>query len=147
VATQILLDFDVDAETIRNEIVSMLSGPQIGVPRRGLSRRERDAAEANPELGAELERIRTEKEGAIGAGDLERAAELRERERSLRRQLVRSPLARRETQSRPASTRLEHAALSVARPRLFDAASLAVGGALFAAGGALGILIGWLIRG
>ena len=145
VAARILLDFGADAETIRAEIIGMLSGSQVGMPRRGLSRRERDAVEANPELGAELERIRTEKEDAIEAGDFERAAELRERERSLRRQLVPSLPEPGEARLRLASARLEHADLPAARRGLFDAASLAVGGALFAGGAGLGILVGWLV--
>ena len=145
VAVLILLDLGADAETIRAEMIGMLSGPQVGMPRRGLSRRERDAVEAKPELGAEFERISSEKEAAIEAGDFERAAKLRERERLLRRQLVPSLPEPGEARLRLASTRLEHADLPAARRGLLDAASLAVGGALFAGGAGLGILVGWLV--
>jgi ATP-dependent Clp protease ATP-binding subunit ClpA len=67
VAARILLDFDADAETIRNEIIRMLSGP---------GRREQPAS-----TDPEIEEVRAQKEAAIDAGDFELAARLRDRER------------------------------------------------------------------
>jgi hypothetical protein len=142
VAAQILLDFGADAEMVRNEIVEMLSGPQAGIARRGLSRREQGAG--NPELGAELERIRQEKEDAIAADDLERAAELRVRERKLRQQLL-GVSAPREIAFPGRSSVHVAAQRQIARPGRLDSASLAVGGALLAGGAGLGILVGWLL--
>jgi ATP-dependent Clp protease ATP-binding subunit ClpC len=142
VASQILLDFDADPEKIRNAVIGMLSGAPGSLPRRSLSSSERQAAVANPELGNELLRVRNEKVAAIQAQDLERAAALRTRERELARQLLPRP-ERTFTEGRQASTPFERPT----RVGLLDTASLAVGGALVAAGSAFGILIGWLIWG
>ncbi len=68
VAARILVDFGVDAEKIRNEIVRMLSGPS-----------RRLGAVPDPELEA----VRQEKEEAIESGEFERAAMLRDRERQM----------------------------------------------------------------
>jgi ATP-dependent Clp protease ATP-binding subunit ClpA len=75
VAARILLDFDAGAETVRNEVFRMLSGPgkrPPGPPWPG----PRGAV-------PELERIRALKEAAIEKGQLEQAARLRDRERKL----------------------------------------------------------------
>jgi ATP-dependent Clp protease ATP-binding subunit ClpA len=61
VAARILLDFDVGAETIRNQIIRMLSGPT-----------------ADP---VELSRLRDERLAAVQSGELTWAEELEDRER------------------------------------------------------------------
>ena len=75
VAARILLDFDADAEKIRNEI-RMLSGVREVKP----------LPESPPvavEVIVEIERLRQEKEAAIEAQRFEEAAALRNRERVL----------------------------------------------------------------
>ena len=76
VAARILLDFDADAEKIRNGVIRMLSGG-----------REVKPLPASPpvavEVIVELERLRQEKEVAIEAQRFEEAAGLRNRERVL----------------------------------------------------------------
>jgi ATP-dependent Clp protease ATP-binding subunit ClpA len=91
VAARILLEFDADAETIRSEVIRMLSGTQ----RRQYASAAESAAEVEvpqynpssppvaPEVAEEIERVRTEKEAAIEAQEFEKAAKLRTRERSL----------------------------------------------------------------
>jgi hypothetical protein len=80
VAARILLDFDADAEKIRNEIIRMLSGQGGG---------ELRPLPASPPVSAEviveLERLSQEKLAAIDAGWFEEAAALRTRERVLGR--------------------------------------------------------------
>ena len=76
VAARILLDFNADAEKIRNEIIRMLSGPGRREDRSTLPL-------PPPEVAAELRRIRAEKESALEEADFERAAMLRDRERRL----------------------------------------------------------------
>jgi ATP-dependent Clp protease ATP-binding subunit ClpA len=73
VAMRILLDLDVDAEKIRNEIVNALAAPAEPI------------APLAPDLVAEIERVRTEKEAALEAQEFEKAASLRTRERNLLR--------------------------------------------------------------
>jgi ATP-dependent Clp protease ATP-binding subunit ClpC len=83
-AARILLDFDADAEKIRNEIVRKLSGPgQLaqGEP-------EADAIELTspplaPEVLAELGRLAAEKDAALARQSFEEAASLRDTERRL----------------------------------------------------------------
>jgi ATP-dependent Clp protease ATP-binding subunit ClpC len=70
VAMRILLDLDLDPERIRNEIVRAFAAP---------------AEPLAPDLVAEIERVRTEKEAALGAQEFEQAASLRTRERNLLR--------------------------------------------------------------
>jgi ATP-dependent Clp protease ATP-binding subunit ClpC len=73
VAARILLDFDTDAEKIRNETIRMLSGP------------DRAPTGSGPAAGL-FDIVRAEKERAIEAQDFERAAELLEHERRLLRE-------------------------------------------------------------
>jgi hypothetical protein len=80
VAARILLDFDADAEKIRGAVLGMLSLVD--------ARRDSQQATGQPDpLSAdvveEIEELRTEKEAAIDAGEFERAAKLRDRERRL----------------------------------------------------------------
>src|SRR5438876_8359160 len=85
VAARILLDFDVDAEKIRDEIIRMLGGPAAtsigGVEALRPEQDEAAAAEANPELASELKRVRGERKAAFEAKEFGRAAELRAEER------------------------------------------------------------------
>jgi len=78
VAARILLDFDADAEKIRNEIIRMLSGP-------GRREQERvpESPPVAPEVIAELARLQQEVLAALEAGRFEAAAGLRDRERAL----------------------------------------------------------------
>src|SRR5207244_2358921 len=82
VASRILLDFDVDAEKVRNEVIRMLGGP--AVPPEGKPFVPESPPLA-PEVLAKIEKTRAEKEKAIEEQDFERAATLRERERQLMR--------------------------------------------------------------
>jgi hypothetical protein len=77
VAMRILLEFDVDADKIRNEVIRALTSP-------GRARVEHVAPLA-PDLQEEVERVRAEKEAALEAQEYEKAASLRARERNLLR--------------------------------------------------------------
>jgi len=143
VAARILLDFDVDAETVRKAVIDMLSGMGQSRP---LAEREAEAAAANPELAAELAEAREEKELAMYASDFEAAAKARERERRLQRMLLGLPgrdvLARREHP--PAAGWTAYAPARRPRP---EAGLLVAGAAIFAVALAVGIAIGRLIWG
>jgi ATP-dependent Clp protease ATP-binding subunit ClpA len=76
VASQILLDFDVDAERIRNETIRMLSGQG------GASTRRSPPFDRGPLLSA-IRHVKKAKEEAIETGDFERAGELRDLQREL----------------------------------------------------------------
>jgi ATP-dependent Clp protease ATP-binding subunit ClpA len=73
VAMRILMGFDADAGKIREAVVQVLTGTRQVDP----------VAEVDPELRAEVERVRAEKAEAVVAKAYERAASLRMRERSL----------------------------------------------------------------
>jgi ATP-dependent Clp protease ATP-binding subunit ClpA len=76
VAMRILVDYDVDEAKIRDGVMRALSGARPpGDP----------AAALEPELRAEVDRVRVEKAEAIAAQEYERAASLRIRERNLLR--------------------------------------------------------------
>jgi ATP-dependent Clp protease ATP-binding subunit ClpC len=116
VGARILLGFDADAEKIRNEVIRMLSGPRA------------HSSESSPhDL---LERVRAQKEAAIAAGQMERAAQLRDEERRLVRE------------SR-AGGFPEYAARSFP----MQSASFVPGWLLFGVSLGLGVLIGWAIWG
>jgi hypothetical protein len=87
VGARVLLDFGVDAETLRNEVIRMLSGPGRrlqGSPRGPILKPfAPESPPLAPEVGAEIERVRREKEEALEQQDFERAAKLRDRERRL----------------------------------------------------------------
>jgi ATP-dependent Clp protease ATP-binding subunit ClpA len=87
VAARILLDFDADAEKIRNEIIRMLSGPgRRQSARKSASQslsREPATPPVSPEVVAELRKVRAELEAALEAQEFEQAAALRDREQSL----------------------------------------------------------------
>ena len=124
VAARILLDFDADAEKVRNAVLR-----ELGLPGKPV----------DPELRAEIERVRAEKEAALEAQDFDRAAELRERERKLTQQ-VSKPWP-----SLPAAGRAGWAGLgSTAQSFAFP---IVVGWLLFGAALGVGILVGWAIWG
>jgi ATP-dependent Clp protease ATP-binding subunit ClpA len=157
VAMRILVDFDVDAEKIREWIVRKLAlAPPPPDP----------VAELAPDLRAEVERVRAEKAEAIQAQEFERAASLRIRERNLVRlgqegdveafrEEAARPLPRAQPPSlpaRPRPTQVFHGrtvlasapgAAAVDRSLAFFLA----GGATFGVALGLGVLIGWLIWG
>src|SRR5947209_1730010 len=74
VGVRILLDLDVDAERIRNEVIRALPGSAAPFE---------PIAPLAPDLRAEVERVRSEKEAALEAQEFEKAASLRTRERNL----------------------------------------------------------------
>ena len=121
VAARILLDFDADADKVRNRVLREL----------GLQGRP-----ADPELRAEIERVRAEREAALEAQDFDRAAELRERERRLAHQAVE------QWPSMPGKERAGHGS-----PAQSFAFPVVVGWALFGVAFAVGILVGWAIWG
>jgi ATP-dependent Clp protease ATP-binding subunit ClpC len=159
VAARILLDFDADAEKVRNEMIRMLSG-------RGRHHGEEPEIPAGywpaspplaPEFVAELERLQREREAALAAQQLEQAASLRDRERRLMRAADRLELAWRNHEPSPGS-----AAEVTPRPRRsrlrpmpkrrakYDVPSsplvpLALGWVLFGVALGVGVLLGWLI--
>jgi ATP-dependent Clp protease ATP-binding subunit ClpA len=122
VAARILLDFDADAEGIRSEIIRMLGGPKYP---------------EDPQLRAEIERLRAEREEAIEAKDFEKAARLRDLERGLIAEVAGHP---RILPSGP-PRHFEYFAHSMRSVSLFP------GWLLFAVSLGVGILIGWAIWG
>ena len=117
VAARILLDFDVDAEKIRNEIIGKLSGPRVAL--------------GEPVPHNLLLRIRAEKEAAMDAGQLERAAQLHDEER----RLLAEDVGRRPEYDYP----------PVSAP--MRSVSFVPGWLLFAISLGVGILLGWAIWG
>jgi ATP-dependent Clp protease ATP-binding subunit ClpA len=125
VGARILLDFDADAEKIRDEVIRALSAPP-------------------PSLTAELERVRKEKEAAIAAHDFETAAVLRERERELQADVFPSgaSVASKSGVGLPRRT-ATHGPVAVTTGPL----PLVVAIVLAAVGFPLGLAAGWLIWG
>jgi ATP-dependent Clp protease ATP-binding subunit ClpA len=119
VAARILLDFDVDADKVRNEVITMLSGPRPGT--------------VAPEFKELVDKVRARKDAALAAGQFERAAQLRDEERRL--------LALGTPASRP--RRYDYAASL----RPMRSLSLFPGWLLFGTSLGVGILIGWAIWG
>ncbi|HET6657094.1 MAG TPA: Clp protease N-terminal domain-containing protein [Gaiellaceae bacterium] len=118
VAARVLLDFGADAETVRNEIIGLLSGP---------GRRKPDVTSGDPYFPGpeDAEQARAHAEARIFSNDPEAAAELRSR---YRRQIGRRP------------------GLGYAPGRM-QTASLVSGWLLFGVSLGLGVLIGWAIWG
>jgi ATP-dependent Clp protease ATP-binding subunit ClpA len=163
VGIRILLDLDADEDKIRNEIVRMLGGPASGIPS--------SVAPLAPDLVAEIERVRSEKETALEAQDFEKAASLRTRERNLlrlgrdgdvegfwaeaQRPLpaadVRVPRRPPRHRGRAVQWRSTAATLTQGPPpgRLAGPATtyFVVGWCCFAVALGVGVLIGWLIWG
>ena len=165
VAMRILLDFDVDAEKARNEVVRVLArGPASVEP----------VAPLAADLQEEIERVRAEKEAALEAQEFEKAASLRTRERNLLRlgrsgdvqgfwEETRQPLpaaelrlprpprplprsAGRAVQWREHAATLTHAPPPRRLPET-PAAYFVIGWCSFAVALGLGVLIGWLVWG
>jgi ATP-dependent Clp protease ATP-binding subunit ClpA len=124
VGARILLEFDADAETIRNEVLRVLGRHAVH-------------AQENPELRAELDRVRAEKEGAIEAKEFEKAENLREIERRLTGGLVGEP--------RPLPRRPPAQFEYFRHP--MQQVPLLPGWLLFAVSLGLGVLVGWAIWG
>ena len=123
VAARILLDFDADADKVRDAVLRALGSQRRPV---------------GPELRAEIERVRAEKEAALARGDEEQAAALHAEEGRLRR-VADEPVP-------PFPPSLPGWASSGFRAR--DAAiPFVVGWLLFAAALGVGILVGWAIWG
>jgi ATP-dependent Clp protease ATP-binding subunit ClpA len=169
VAARILLDFDADAEKIRNEVIRMLSGPARK------QSTEEESAEAfpegldlhlsyspqsppiAPEVGQELERVRREKEEAIEQQRFPEAAELRDRERRLLTAMKQLELVwfRQEVEDDPSVTVQLSSRRGGRMPRRiadydpFDYRRyfLLLGFALFGFASGIGLLVGWLIWG
>jgi 5S rRNA maturation endonuclease (ribonuclease M5) len=135
VAARILLDFDADGEKIRNEVLRTLSGPGARV----VSERPTGwAGPLPPEVIEQIEQLRTEKEAAIDAGEFERAAKVRDRERKLMRD------ARIEAHPEVVGDRLAtYAAGAMLETRL----SIVLGVVLATIAFPLGLLVGWLVWG
>jgi len=169
VAARILLDFDADDEAVREATLEMLAGAgpreerdarlaeQAAERRTRFAEREAEAAAANPELAAQLEQARHEKERALDAQDFERAASVHQEALALRRRLLGrpEPVSSYQAISWSAATgfndlrsvrRMERrfATYPSARPRAAVALLLA-GAAVFAVGLGFGIALGWLI--
>ena len=151
VGVRILLDLDVDAERIRNEVIRALPGSAAPFE---------PIAPLAPDLRAEVERVRSEKEAALEAQEFEKAASLRTRERNLVRlgrdgevegfwEEARRPLPAasvRLPRSRPRRLRLREVRPG-AKVRDIRTLSFLAGGATFGVALGVGILIGRLIWG
>jgi ATP-dependent Clp protease ATP-binding subunit ClpA len=151
VASRILLDFDADAETIRNEVLRRLSGPEAeSEPPLFVL----ETPPLAPEVAAEVDRVRRDKQAALEAQDFERAARLRNRED----RLVRAAHALRRAwhdepelfaRPPPPPSGVAYAwspgtSRRSGRPWLLP---LALGWALAVSTGGLALFIGWLIWG
>jgi ATP-dependent Clp protease ATP-binding subunit ClpA len=158
VAMRILVDYDLDEGKIREGVVHALSGAP---------RPDDPAAELEPDLRDEVERVRAERAQAIVAQEFERAASLRMRERNLVRlgregnaegfwEEARSPLPEARLPSirvPPRRTPVFRRSATLGSPTAAAAAASGMpalflaGAATFGVALALGILIGWLIWG
>jgi ATP-dependent Clp protease ATP-binding subunit ClpC len=124
VAARILLDFDADAEKIRNEIFRMLGGPGKRQP----------AGPRGQVLDTEITRLRAAKDEAIERGQFERATQLRDRERKL------GSVRAREPEGLPPRDHYERFWRS-------QSVSFVPGWLLFGVSLGIGVLIGWAIWG
>jgi ATP-dependent Clp protease ATP-binding subunit ClpA len=157
VAARILLDFDADAETVRNEVVAVLRGRPSEPSERPLYVPK--SPPVAPEFIEELERIRREKHAAIEAGQFEEAARQRGRERVLLRKAselqaawdAREELGRPTTSHTPAGVeaRAREAEAGRSRSKLRQRVAVPVWVLLAAAAApllALAVLLGRLTR-
>jgi uncharacterized membrane protein YccC len=146
VAARILLDFDADAEKIRNEIMGMLSGAEYQAVQEISPEPESylpGSPPFDPIFRAEIERLRAEKKAAIEAHDFGRAAGLRNREFRLTqrgRELEAIWRDDRELRPRPTPTPRPTPVSGVKSER-----ALIVAVVLSAASFPVGLLVGWLI--
>ena len=151
VAARILLDFDADAAKIHEAVVRALGAEGPSEPREPFVQVPASPPVA-PEVVAEIERLRSEKEEAIEAREFENAAVLSERERHLRRAALKfeqawagSPEPR--PHPRPVPVRTVVAAPSRAVGSATRLLPLLVGWLLFGIAAGLGLLAGRLIWG
>jgi hypothetical protein len=162
VAARVLLDFDADAEKIRNEVIRMLSGPgQVyGGPAEGdiPEGYSPESPPLAPEVVAELEKVRSEKEAAIEAQQFESAARLKDRERRLARAAMRLERAWRDDEPSEHEVRAEvtpshRSTVRFGPPRGFAdykrpnwwIIPLLLGWTLFGLAVGVGLLLGWMI--
>jgi ATP-dependent Clp protease ATP-binding subunit ClpA len=149
VAARILLDFEVDAEKLRESVMAMLGGRAVVA-----ESYKPESPPLAPEFLEELERVRDEKEKAMEAQEFDKAATLRDRERELRRAAREletvwkwhpAPRGFRPTVRPPHVSGIHAAPVSGHRPRLWINPLLWFGaGAVVLAAG---LLLGWLIWG
>ncbi len=149
VASRVLLDFDADADTIRNKVIRMLTGPRRAHIAPGpVTAVEQYTPQSPPfaeEVLRELDRVRSEKEEAIENHDLERAAKLRDRERRLRASAKRFERAWRDE---PDPIEASEPMWSPTPPSSWVWRYVfGLGWMLFGVAAALGVLAGWLIWG
>ena len=143
VAVRILVEL-ADREDIRSEVLNVLGG------RPGSSKEPYvpNSPPLAPEVAAEIERVRTEKEEAIDAQEFDRAAALRDRERRLvrtARELERAWAGEPTPYARAADPEYVPWPMttSTAMPRGLFTYGLLVGWLLFGAALGVGVLIGW----
>jgi ATP-dependent Clp protease ATP-binding subunit ClpC len=158
VAARILFELGADADTIRNQVIRMLSGPTRLSVERQAQKSESDeatASAANPELAAELQRVRREKEAALESQDFERAVALRKEERRVRRKLLglaegQPGIDLWEDLPEESTRRTDVLRLVRSHPRRqpFEGLpGLLIGWLLFGVALGIGVLVGWLIWG
>jgi ATP-dependent Clp protease ATP-binding subunit ClpA len=146
VAARILLDFDADAEKIRNEVIWMLSGKDAPAY-------SPESPPTSPEVKEELQRLRQQKEEALEAQQFEEAAAFRDRERRLvaaTRNLERVWL-RQEPEDFDRSIFTSHGQMPVRisdyGPFDYRRYFFLLGAAVFGVAAAVGLALGWLIWG
>jgi ATP-dependent Clp protease ATP-binding subunit ClpC len=160
IGARILLDFGGDAETIRNDVIHMLSGPGRAQfePEGPPLPFAPETPPLAPEVGAEIDRVRREKEEALEQQEFERAAALRDRERRLvqaARGLQRAwkdepgtvSVQVAEARAYPVPGAAHRRMRRGRRMRTWQAEAVVVGWAMFGLAAALGVLLGWLIWG
>jgi len=161
VGARILLDFGADAETIRNDVIHMLSGPgRVQLEAEGPPLPfAQETPPLAPEVGQEIDRVRREKEEALERQEFERAAALRDRERRLvqaARGLQRawkdepggeSSTAVAEVRAYPVPGTARRRMRRGRHRRTWQAEALLVGWTMFGVAAAVGVLLGWLIWG
>jgi ATP-dependent Clp protease ATP-binding subunit ClpA len=83
VAARVLLDFEADAEAVRNEVVRHMADPTVALEEEEVLDVELTSPPFSPAFIAELAALRAEKERALEAQNFEEAARLRAREQRL----------------------------------------------------------------
>jgi ATP-dependent Clp protease ATP-binding subunit ClpA len=146
VAARILLDFDADAEKIQGEVIRMLGGPAV-FGTQATQAEEQAAAAADPELSAELARVRDERKAALESKEFDKAAALRIEEGNIRRRLLGIPevrVALPPFRPRRRFGRMPKGSIDYA---VRSGSSILLGWLLFGVALGIGILVGWLIWG
>ncbi len=164
VAMRILLDFGIDPDTIRNEVLKVLSVPQAEADR--ILHYTPSSPPVAPEVIEKLDELQRDTEKALGAQSFEEAVRLKQRGQRLRRaarELERAmsdepPLS--ESPPFPAQgawtttggsalrpCRMPRRVAAYGSPAPSSLQPLLLGWSLFAVALGIGILIGWLIWG